>query len=188
MGLSLVTPPTDYPVTLEEARAQCRVLHTDEDALIQTYIIAATSYVERQLSLSLMTRTYALTLDAFTDTIELPRGPVASVTSVGYVDQDGLPATVDSDLYTVDLSSTPQWVVLNSGSPWPTPMSGINMVTVTYVAGADELPESMGDIKAAILLMVAHFYANREAASVNEVKEVPLAVDALLMGWRWVLV
>lgn len=188
MGLSLLVPPTEYPVTLAEAKTQCRVLHDAEDGLIQTYIVAATSYVERQLSMSLMSRTYALTLDAFTDTIELPRGPVTSVTSVGYVDQDGLPTTVDSDLYTVDLSSSPQWVVLNSGSPWPTPMSGINMVTVTYVAGADEMPQSMSDIKAAILMMVAHFYANREAASVNEVKEVPLAVDALLMGWRWVLV
>lgn len=187
MGLTLVTPPTEFPVTLEEAKAQCRVTHTSEDTLIEGYIAAATAYVEKQISLSLMTRTYALTLDEFADTIELPRGPVQSVTSVEYVDEDGATATVDAETYTVDLSSKPQWIVLNSDYSWPAVMTGVNMVTITYVAGADALPDDLTDVKHAILLLIGHWYMNREAVSADAVKEVPLAVESLLQNYRWIL-
>lgn len=190
MGLTLVTPPTADPVSLEEAKAQVRVHQDDEDAYIASLITAATRHVERTLGISLMERTYKLTLDAFADAIELPRGPVSSVTSVQYVDVGGLTQTVATDAYSTDLISAPrQWLVRNSGATWPTTIDAVNAVSVTYVAGYDELPAELADLKHAILLLVGHWYAQRETVNVgNIVSEVPLAFDALVQPHRMVMV
>ena len=59
---------------------------------------------------------------------------------------------------------------------------------------ADELPEGAAenalllddDVRLAMLLLVAHWYEHREAASeVAGMKVLPLAVDALLGPHRW---
>lgn len=188
MGLQLVTPPTDYPVAREEAKKQCRILHANEDELIDGLIAAATSHIENTLDLSLMARTWRLTLDAFSDTIELPRGPVASVVSVRYVDSAGATQTVSADDYTIDLTSPSQWIVLNSGVSWPPTLDAVNSVAIEYVAGFVELPADYAGLKHAILLMVGHWYANREAVSERQMAQVPLAVDALTAPYRRVLI
>lgn len=189
MGLTLVTPPTADPLTLAEGKAQCRVLHDDEDTLITRLISAATRYVERSLSISLMERTYRLDLDTFSDAIELCRGPVTSVTSVQYVDADGVTQTIDAENYSVDLSGRTQWVVRNSDYSWPATLDAVNVVSVTYVAGFEELPSEYEDLKHAIALLVGHWYSNREAVAVGQqAGDVPLAVDALMQPFRWVLV
>lgn len=189
MGLSIVTPPTAEPVTLAEAKAQCRVKHSDEDALIQQLTVAATRHIERTLSLALMARTYRLTLDQFADSIELPRGPVQSVTSVEYLDADGVSQALPSNYYSTDLVSPSAWLVRNRDSSWPTVLDGVNAVSVTYIAGFDELPAEYADLKHAILLLIGHWYANREAVNVGtSVTELPMAVDALIQPYRKVLV
>lgn len=185
MGLTLVSPPSVWPVSLEEAKAQARVLNNVEDVLITSLIKAATAHVEQTLSLSVATQTWRLTLDAFTDAIELPRGPVQSVTSVQYVGGEGETQTLDSSAYTVDLASSRQWIVRNSNARYPTTLGGINAVSITYVAGFDPVPE---DIKLAILLLVGSWHKQREAVSDRPMKEVPFAVDALLQPYRWILV
>ena len=189
MGLTLVTPPTEEPVTLEEAKTHLRVHHTDEDSYIEGLIKAATRHTEKVLGKSLMTRTYRLTLDAFSDAIELPRGPVQSVTSVQYVDADGKTQAIASGNYTVDLTSARQWIVRNSGFSWPSTIDAVNAVSVTYVAGHDELPAELEDLRHALLLLVGHWFFQREAVNVGStVTEVPLAYDALIQPYRAVLV
>lgn len=189
MGLTVVTPPTVQPATLAETKAHLRVTHTDEDDYISSLIVAATQHIERIVGISLMERTYRLTLDAFSDYIELPRGPVQSVTSVQYTDEDGITQTVATADYTVDLTSNRQWIVRNSDATWPTPLDAVNVVTVEYVAGYDTLPPDLTDLRHAILLLVGHFYVNREAVNVgNIVNEMPLAVDALIQPHRSIYV
>lgn len=186
MGMTLVTPPTDWPVTLEAAKTQCRVLHDDEDTYIEGLIRAATKYVEQNLSRSIAVQQWKLSLDAFTDAIELLRGPVKSVESVQYVDVDGITQTVDDDDYAVDLSNDRRWwVVRNSATAWPSTMNAINVVAITYTAGYDEAPD---DIRHAILLLIGHWYSAREAAAEKPAQAIELAVDALLQPFRWVLV
>lgn len=187
MGLKVITPPSEWPVTLAEAKSQCRVRHDDEDEFLEGLIRSATTYVEATLSQTIAVRTYELSLDEFTDAIELLRGPATAVTWVRYVDEDGETATVSADDYTVDLISNRQWVVVNSGVSWPSTLDAINAVTVRYTAGYDEVPD---DLKHAILLLIGHWYANREAANVGNTipREIPLAVDALLQSYRFILV
>jgi uncharacterized phiE125 gp8 family phage protein len=185
MGLVLVTPPTAYAVTLTEAKAQCRVTSTDEDGVIQGYIAAATSYVEKYTGTSIMAQTWKLVLDGWSDCIKLPNGPVSSVTSVKYLDTAGVEQTLAADQYTADLASSPARVVRKTTTTYPPALNEIASVNVTYVAGYTTLPDTKADLRNAILLLIGQWHANREAVNVgNIVSEFPHAVEALLTNHR----
>lgn len=183
MGLTLVTPPTVWPVTLAEAKTQVRVTHTAEDSYISTLIKAATRYVEQTLSMSIAEQTWQLTLDAFADAIELPRGPVQSVDEFEYLDSDGLPVAVSDDLYTADFVSRSPWLVLNSGESWPTTLDAVNVVAITYTAGMETVPE---DLRHAILVQIQLLYERGSDPKIAEYQQK--AVESLLGTYRAVLV
>lgn len=190
MGYRLVTPPASTPITLAEAKSQLRVDHSDEDGKIEALIAAATSYLDGRtgvLGRCLVTQTWELTLDEFpAEEIELPLGPVASVTSVTYVDIAGVTQTVSESDYYVDNASLSAWVLPEI--EWPNTMQAANAVTVRFVAGtavADVPPA----LKHALLLLVAHWYENRQPVSIGGAPvEMPFAVDALLVPFRRVFV
>lgn len=160
MGLTQITAPAVEPVTLEDAKAFCRVTHDSEDSIFLGFIKAARQHIEEMLNRSIAERTYLLTLDAFSDRIELPNGPVTSVTSVEYIDRDGATQTVAATEYSLDLADARPAVVINSGSAWPSTLDGINVVSITYEAG--ELPDKGDDLWAAILFQVQHFFMREE--------------------------
>lgn len=183
MGLTLVTPPSSYPVTLAEAKLHLKVDGTDEDTLVQAYIAAATDYVEQITGRSIMPQTWRLTQDAFEDSFPLPKGPVQSVQSVQYYDENDTLQTVPASTYTVDLESDPQWIVRNTEADWPVTAQGVNVVRVTYVAGST-VPAA---IKQAVLLLVGDYYRNREnttiGVGITQTPELPHGVKALLANY-----
>jgi uncharacterized phiE125 gp8 family phage protein len=42
----LVTPPSSFPVTLDEVKKHCRVDHSDDDDLLQAYIEVAVTHLD----------------------------------------------------------------------------------------------------------------------------------------------
>lgn len=180
MGIVVLTPAASFPVTLAEAKAQCRVLANDEDALIEGLIAAATNHAEQYCGRAFITQSFLLALDCFTDAIVLPRGPVQSITSFQYYDAAGLLQTVDPAIYTLDNTSNPAWIVLNTGDEWPVTLEGVNTVRITFVAGTAAAPAA---VKQAILLLVGHWFQHREAVG-PAMTEVPLAVGSLLSFFR----
>jgi uncharacterized phiE125 gp8 family phage protein len=181
MGLKLITAPTDTPVTLAEAKAQCRVEDDSEDTLMTGLIAAATDYVEQYTGRAIMAQTWELTFDEFADSIALPKGPVTSVTSVNYYDINGDVQTLAASNYTVDLVSDPQWVVKNSDASWPDTVDSINTVVIRFVCGYAVVPPS---IKHAILLLISQWFDNRAAVTDKAMIAVPNAVEALLTNYR----
>lgn len=65
MNLTLITPPALEPVALADAKLQCRVTITDDDALITRLIVAARRKCEAILRRQLVTATWQMTLDTF---------------------------------------------------------------------------------------------------------------------------
>lgn len=181
MGLTLITPATDYPVTLAEAKAQCRVDSSDEDALLNGLIAAATNHVEEYLGRALMTQTWRLTSDEFSDSMLLRRGPVQSVTSLKYYDIDGVLQTVSTDDYTPDLSHDPQWIVKNTNATWPATLDAIDVVQITFVSGYAILPAA---IKQAVLLLIGQWFDQRSDVTERPMIAMPNAVEALLSNHR----
>lgn len=187
MALVLVTPPAQEPVPLAEAKAHLRVDTADDDALIQALIVAAREHVEHIIRRALVTQTWDLILDAFpADEIMLPRPPLQSVSSITYRLQDGTVVTLDPANYVVDTKSEPGRVVLAPGRSWPSdPLYAAGAVTVRYVAGYGDPAAVPVAIKQAILLLVGHWYENREAVAVGHtVIQLPMTVDALLWPYR----
>lgn len=188
MGLKLVTPPATKPITLAEGKQQCSIVDADTsfDTLIQAYIDAATAHFDGLHSVTgicLEPQTWELYLDAFTDAIRLPLGPVIEVEEVAYIDEDGNEQPLSAETYTVDLFSPTAWIVLNSDASWPTVMSGINTVRIRFTAGhEDGTPEP---IKQAIRLLVGLYFNSREAVVIGQTAtELPLAVKSLIGPYR----
>lgn len=167
-GLTLVTPPATEPLTLSEAKSHGIIQTAADDAFVTSLIQAARECCERVTERALITQTWKLVLDRFPRNIygsdapmRLPRPPLASVTSITYVDTDGTTQTWASSNYLVDTDSEPGRVAPAVNAAWPVSRAQQGAVTVTYVAGygaASAVPE---EIKQRLRNYVAYCYEHR---------------------------
>ncbi len=209
LNFRLTAPPAAEPVTLALAKQHCRIDITDDDTLVTAYIAAAREWCEEFLKRAIFNQSYLLTLDSFPYgdfrstrpldqrdpwswgsywndmAIRLPRPVCVSVDQITYLDPTGQQQTLVPALYSLDLNSEPARIVPAPGLTWPTgQVYQPGSIQVRYTAG------SYGDgllvntcpqrIVMAILLIVAHWYRNREAVSDAALASVPMAVEALL--------
>lgn len=193
MALVVIAQAAVAPVSLADAKAHCRVDHSSDDVLISALVSGAGEYVSRFTRKALIHTTYRYTFDTFPDgPIELPRQPVPSIPVGGsyayamprvrYYDTAGDRQTmVEGDDYELDLGNNPPRLVLPPMTYWPLTQPGkVNAVEVDFVAGFGANSAGVPELlRQAILMLVAHWYENREAVgSVGQ--EVPLAVDSIL--------
>jgi uncharacterized phiE125 gp8 family phage protein len=118
-------------------------------------------------------------------TIDLPMPRTVSVTGITYLDSNGGEQTLPTSLYNVDTSSIPARITPAQGSFWPILNNYIpGSVKITFVAGSYgdgvEVNTCPQTIVQAMLLLIGHWYQNREAVSEQSLRNVPLAVDSLL--------
>ena len=188
MAIRVVTGPAVEPITIDDLKNDLKVDAdlTADDALIRALGIAARRVAESIQNRALITQTLELALDGWPggNTLEIPRPPLQSVTSIKYYDEDNTERTLDSGSYFLDTYSQPGRVVLKADQSWPDavlrPASG---VIVQFVAGyGDEESEVPETTVQAIRLLVGHWYENREAVSSTGAipKEVPFGVMSLL--------
>lgn len=193
-GLTLVTPPAEEPFDLAAAKLHLREDDTGQDSIVSALITAARSYCESFLNRALITQTWDLTLDCFpytyrpgvdSNAIMVPRAPLQSVTSITYLDTNGTSQTLASTEYIVDPKQEPGRIVPAHGKSWPSAQDRVNAVVVRFVAGygaAAAVPEK---IKAAMKLLIGHWYENREGVVTGTITtEIPMAVESLLWQER----
>lgn len=187
MSLSLISAPTDEPVSLAEAKLHCRVDISTDDDMITAMIVAARQRAEHETGRRLMTQTWDLLLDAFPAAeIELRRPPVQSITHVKYYDTTGTLQTLDASLYSLDSVLLPGWLLPAYNTEWPDTYDTANAVQVRMVCGYATAAAVPAAIKQWILLQVGAMYAQREALATGpSVSAVPGAfVDGLLDPYR----
>jgi len=178
MNLKLISGPTQKPVTLAEAKSHLRVVQDNEDALIESLIVAAREWCEDFQNKSYLTQTWKLTFDELQfGTIEIPKPPLQSIDNIVLVETDGTENSVTD--YEVDDNSTPGRLLINS---YPdVEMQKMSGLQITFTAGhqtADDVPEK---VKSAIKLLVGHWYKNREAVIKGSVpRPLKMAVKSLL--------
>lgn len=170
--------PTFLPITLAQARAQCRIDsdNTSEDSLFTgVYIPAVTDACEQILCRSIMLQTWQITLDDFEDEIRLPWPNVLAVSSVQYRDAAGNWQILGTEYYEVDTASAPGRLVRAVNYSWPTLYDGINVVRITYTAGysssvveATQQAAVPTSVKNWLLLAVATCYAQRESIAAGQ--------------------
>jgi len=186
--LRRITAPAATPISLTEAKAHLRVSGSTDDTLITALVDAATQHLDGwagTLSRALVTQTWEVLMDAFPPgrEIELPLGPVQSVTSVVYTDEDGGAQTMAGADYALDAAAPIPRIVLGEDASWPSTDAIPNAVVVRFVCGYGAAADVPAPIRAAALLIVGDLYRNREAASDVEILPNP-TVDRLLSPYR----
>jgi uncharacterized phiE125 gp8 family phage protein len=182
----LVTPPAATPVSESEAKAHLRVDHTDEDGLITSLVKAATAHLDGYsgiLGRCMVTQTWRQDFDAFSGrTLRLPL-PAAGITSVKVRSSAGTLSTVSSDDYALKQDALGSYVRFDDGYSYPSDLAQSNGILVEFVAGYGDATAVPDALKVAILLLVGHWFANREAAGAS-MSETPMAVDMLVAPYR----
>ena len=158
-----------------------------EDNLLNMLITSAREYCENYTRRAFATQTLEGYLDCFpSDVIEIPNPPLQSVTSIKYTDSDSTETTLTEDTdYIVDTDSNIGRIVLPYGESYPsfTPYT-VNPIKIRYITGyyaSNLIPKAL---KQAMLLLIGHWYLNREAVAPNMTTEIKFAVQALLSMYR----
>jgi uncharacterized phiE125 gp8 family phage protein len=165
--LTLITPPASLPVTVQEAKAFCRVTIDEDDAQIEAMIGAATAALDGPEGLfgrALMTQTWRLTLDRFPPMISVPMPPCQAITSISYRHASGTVLVLDPDSYEVTGLGGHIAAKIRPlrGLSWPYGRHGEDAVQVEFVAGWATAPERL---RQAILMHVSQMYDGREGAA-----------------------
>lgn len=183
---SVATAAAKVPITLKEAKEQCRVDFDDDDITITSFIHAATERCQLAARRTFITTTYDGYFDAWPyDEVEFPLPPLQSVTGVYYTDEDGTETEYSSSNYIVDTDSTPGRLHIKNTATAPSvTFQEINAVRIRFVAGYGD---NAGDVpqiyQQAVKMLIGHYYENREALLVAQglsLSELPLSVADLL--------
>jgi uncharacterized phiE125 gp8 family phage protein len=186
MSLVRTTAPTTEPLSLAEARLHLRLEDDfdDDNDLITSLITTARVHVEKTINQPVLSQAWRLKLDCFPcdDVIALGMPGVSTVDSFMYVDPTG--ANVNFSSFTLDSDAFPSRVVRSYGIAWPATREQRNAITVSFTC-AGLATDELETIKAAMKLLIANWYENREAlVEARYALEVPFSVTALLAPYR----
>lgn len=186
--LSQVTAAATLAVSVDDCKADLRIDDTAEDALIESYIVAATKLCSEIVGRKLITETWKYSVSCGFTELSLSLIPVGAITAIEYFDTDNVSQTMNVNdflLYNYDDGAVLEPVI---GFSWPSMYNRRDALNVTFTAGfgaASDIPET---ITRAIRLTVAHWYENRTGVSMGVTpSEIPFGIHALLaverVGW-----
>ena len=178
--------PASAVLTASELRDHLRLDSTDQDAYLDTLIEAATRSLEAETARQFINATWVMRLPEFWGSgIDLPRSPLVSVSSVVYVDTNGVTQTLASSQYDVMIGGDVGRIETAYGVTLPSTRSTSQAVTVTFVAGygsaASDVPEN---VRHAVRFLAAHWYANAEPIAVGTIASpIPETIKRLVSGF-----
>jgi len=184
--LILLTAPTIEPVTLQEAKRHLTIEHNNDDTLIKNLLIpAATQAAELRTHRAIITSSWTLTLDCFPDGscgIAIPKGQFQSLDTITHYDAD-LTSTSMTPASTVYELGSEDYKIITPVSGWDsTAVKVVITFTAGYGATVATVPEGL---RQAILIMVAHYYEQREFVSSGmPVHLIPESADVMFLNYR----
>lgn len=188
MNLKVIEGSNTEVVTLEEVKNHLRIDGDDEDSIISSYIQAAREYAEIFTGRSFVEKTYEYITNpkekyAY---IELPMPPLVEVLEVSAMQSTNEELLNEGKDYYIIKGYDESLIYPSLERGWPKEtLDRLGGIKVKYRAGYSEAPMS---VKQAILILVAHFYENRENLIARDYKEIPFGVSSLLRPFwvpRW---
>lgn len=212
-GLKLITGPSLEPLTQAQAENFLKVESGSDDAdLITALIIAARRSVESYTGRIMISQAWEYWLDRFpcspaanqwwdgvregplslimesARSVQLPIGPLISLTQLSTFDIDDVETNFDSDNLVVDTISVPPRIALKNGQIWPVNLRAFNSVRVQFAAGYGTTAASVpGDLVHAVRLLISHFYEHRELIEADQSSStlpMPWSVQQLLEPYK----
>lgn len=180
---SVVDVEASEPVTLAEAKAQCRYASTDEDEHFAASITAAREHLEDVTGRSLVPVTIDLVGPAFPARacLVFPQPPLRTVTWVKYRDTSGTMQTMSASDYVVTAPSVrippAGRITLASGASWPATIDEADAVQIRLEVGYTDCPVAL---KKAMLIAIADWFADREDRAA-----FPTRARRLWLPYKW---
>ncbi len=210
----LVAAPAVEPVSVKDAKVHLRLDDdfTTDDAYLSDLISAARSYFEERTGRSLIQQDWKSVLTRFPGSpqdelwwdgvregsfnqlhkggdLKVNRPPYMSVVSITTYDREEAATVLDPAVYRFNTHDGK--IKLKTGQTWPANLRAEDAVEVVYRSGyGDKALDVPRAIRHAILILVAHWYENREiilqgnAAVTMLVGEVPLTFSSLVNQFK----
>lgn len=188
MPTKVITAPTYEPISAADVAEYIRVDDLAQDELLlEGMITAARQYLEQYLSRPIATQTLEEALTGWADPIVLDSS-LQSVTSIKYLDLNGVEQTLAANQYLVDTYSEPAQVTPAYNVEFPELYAVPNNVKVRYVAGytsggSPDLNPMPKPLRFAMMLIIGDLYANREAGG-DKAYQINPTVQSLLQFYR----
>lgn len=191
MDLSVTIAPSLTSIDADLVKANKRIRNASEDSLIAFWIAAADAYVEKRTNRALLTQTLTLRIGKILPVIQLPRPPLASITSIKYTPEDGdeVTVSVDADTVVTIESMLPTIGIPSIETAYGEDSETDGSMTVVYVAGHASAAVVPAPLRQAVLLLASHWLTSREAAFMdprimNVEKKIEFGVDSLVDIYR----
>ncbi len=183
-ALEVVDAPSITPVTLAEVKDQLRVEHSDDDTQITRLIDVAVAFtdVKGALGQAMITQKWAQWIDSTPpQSVDLILGPVQGVTAVKYYDTDGDLQTDTLANYEVFGTAFSTKIKPKQGFSWPVAQDRQDAIKIEYEIGygdaTTDVPET---IRHALMLLIGHWYDNREQTQMDELASIPYGFEQIL--------
>ncbi|MBZ9674548.1 head-tail connector protein [Mesorhizobium sp. ES1-1] len=185
---TLVTAPATEPVSLADVKTYLRIDNSADDAVLTILIAACRRSAEEYTKRAFISQTWQLTMDRFgveivpppgfhvaptpflvdgSQTIQLSRQPIQSITSIKTTDSANAETIVSTATYALDKDAGR--VLLNSGYSWPTSLRANAAVKILFVAGYGDAAATVPEpIKQGILQHVAASYTAKVCGDIPE--------------------
>lgn len=184
MHLEKITDPAFIAVTLARLRTNSNIPSGQDEDFLTEALKSAEDYVERYLECTIGLAEWRLTLDSFPPVGDrlIPLWPIRAVTAIAYTAADGTAATaMDLSQIVQPIGNGRYHLRLKKGFSWPVTDGSPHAVAITFDAGWPTQATLPGTLTRAILMLVSHFYENREAVLTgSNSKEVELGVQSML--------
>lgn len=152
-----------------------------DDAKILDKLRAAREFCEDFTGQYLARRTVEVAMDSFpTGAVEIPFYPVVTVETFQAAGED-----IDAEAYVLDDFSKPARLVPVSG--WPSVTAATNTIRLRCAAGYTDDTDGLTlpyAIRAAMLLVLAHLWENREDSTEKAMQSIPNGALSLLRPHR----
>lgn len=132
-------------------KANSRILHDDEDLLIQQFIDAAHERAEQETGRVFGEGEWIIEADADVERLVSPIWPITTVPGGWSIEYRGRDATIVAGEWPAD-----RRITVTAGEPMP------------------------NTVKQAVMLMAGYWFDHRSTASADPIKEVPYGATALL--------
>ncbi len=156
MNLVQTVAPTNEPLSLEDAKTFMHILESDEDALITSMIISAREYAESYTNRQFEIATWELITDCFFSGLTIPKSTVTEISTIEYMDSDGVYQTLSTDDYYLYNEYGAGKIHINSMPPYK---DDKRWIKITFKAGYETVPSS---IVSYLKVLVSTMYENRE--------------------------
>ncbi len=179
-------------VSLADIKAHLRLGHAEEDARVTAALQAAQAALDGPSGaldgFCIRRQTWRSFHDGFPASgapLELPLRPVASVTSVTYLDAAGAAQTLPLAGSLAFADARGSFLLLADGQDWPDTMAGRpDAVRVEAVYGHED-QDVPADILQAVRLLAAHWYENGAAAAFGGgFGQLPMGVEMITANHR----